>query len=91
MVFPYYTPSKLVLPDYLFYKLFAGILLVDNLNFPDFPYHLLYVTGHFASVNFLFVPFIYFHVGVPDFSLEIFSLSYCTVITNPLSITRAAV
>ena len=28
MVFPNYTPSKLVLPDYLFYKLFVGILLL---------------------------------------------------------------
>ena len=50
--------SKLVLPDYLFYKLFVAILLVDNFNFPNFPYHLLYVIGHFASVNFLFILFI---------------------------------
>ena len=52
------TSSKLVLPDYLFYKLFVAILLVDNFNFPNFPYHLLSVIDHFASVNFLFILFI---------------------------------
>ena len=91
MVFPNYTPSKLVLPDYLFYKLFVGILLFDNFNVSDFPCHLLYVIRYFASVNFLFILFIYFHIRLLDFSLENFSLSYCTVTTNALSITSAAV
>ena len=89
MAFPYYTPSKLVLPDYLFYKLFVEILLVDNFNFPDFPCHILYVIGHFTSVNLLFILFIYFHIGLLDFSLAICSLSYCTVTSNPWSIKSA--
>ena len=86
MVFPYYTPLKLVIPVYLFYKLFVGILLVDNFNFPDFLCNLLYIVGHFTSVSLLFILFIYFHIGLLEFSLEICSLSYCTVTNNPLSI-----